>query len=267
MAKTIHFVSGLPRSCSTLLCNLLAQNPKVHSTATSPLHEIGYIARQVFQTEEAKSMDMAVLEKMYVNYVEAGCEAAFNGITDRPIVVDKCRSWVGHLDQLFKVWPDGKVIVPVRDVRGIISSMEKKFREHPCPFNGPEKQNPQNWTTLEKRVHSWLQSPPVGIAIERLHEAAARFRDKLLFVHAEDLTTNPEKTMGIVWEYLGISTDGFKHDFNNVEQYTHENDIGFPYGDHTIRPEVKPLKKDWLEVLGRPISDAIDQKFSWINRL
>jgi len=40
--KTVHFVSGLPRSCSTLLCNLLAQNPRVHATPTSPLHEIGY---------------------------------------------------------------------------------------------------------------------------------------------------------------------------------------------------------------------------------
>ena len=265
MSKKIYFVSGLPRSCSTLLCNLLAQNPRVHATPTSPLHEIGYIARQVFQTEEAKSMDMKVLEEMYVNYVRAGCGHAFDTVTDRPVVADKCRSWIGHLDQLFKVWPDARVLVPVRDIRGVISSMEKKFRSHPCPMNGAEKQNAQNWTTLEKRVHSWLASPPVGIAIERLHEAVSRFKDRLHFVHAEDLTVNPENTMLKVWEYLG--EEPFMHDFSNVEQYTTENDIGFPYGDHVIRKEVKPLKKDWHEVLGRTLSEAINQKFNWINEL
>ena len=112
MSKKLHFVSGLPRACSTLLCNLLAQNPKVHATPTSALHEIGYIARQVFQTEEAKAVDMeTILEPMYLDYVKAGCENAFNNITDRPIVIDKCRSWIGHLDQLFKVWPDFEKLI------------------------------------------------------------------------------------------------------------------------------------------------------------
>lgn len=245
--------------------NLLAQNPRVHSTPTSALHEIGYIARQVFQTEEAKATDMKeVLEPMFLDYVKHGCENAFNSITDRPVVVDKCRSWVGHLDQLFKVWPDAKVIVPVRDVRGILSSMEKKRRQHPEVFNGIEQQNPAQWTTIEKRVNGWLASSPIGIAIERLHEAL-RFKDRIHFVHAEDLASDPQGTMTKVWAYLG--EEPFIHNTQNVEQYTKENDVGFPYGDHVIRPEVKPLIKDWYETLGRNLSDQVDQKFNWINEL
>lgn len=266
MSKKLHFVSGLPRSCSTLLCNLLAQNSRVHATPTSALHEIGYIARQVFETEEAKSTDMKnILEPMYLDYVKYGCENAFNNITTRPIVVDKCRSWIGHLDQLFKIWPNAKVLVPVRDIRGILSSMEKKRRLHPQVFNGIEKQNPQNWTTIEKRVQGWLQHPPIGIAIERLHEACERFKDNLFFVHAEDLTDEPQATMNKIWEYL--EEDPFIHNITNVEQYTHENDIGFPYGDHIIRKDVKPLKKDWHETLGRQLSEQLNQKFNWINNL
>ena len=266
MSKQLHFVSGLPRACSTLLCNLLAQNPRVHATPTSALHEIGYIARQVFQTEEAKAVDMKnVLEPMYLDYVKAGCENAFNSITERPVVVDKCRSWVGHLDQLFKVWPDAKVLVPVRDIRGILSSMEKKRIQHPEVFNGAEQQSPQNWTTIDKRASGWLQSPPIGIAIERLHEAKERFGDRLMFVHAEDLTENPQDVMNKVWEYLGEKP--FTHNTSNVEQYTQEHDVGFPYGDHVIRQEVKPLKKDWHETLGRPLSEQLNQKFNWINNL
>ena len=36
----IFFVSGLPRSCSTLLMNLLGQNPRHHVTPTSGLIEL-----------------------------------------------------------------------------------------------------------------------------------------------------------------------------------------------------------------------------------
>jgi sulfotransferase len=265
MSKQIHFLSGLPRACSTLLANTLAQNPRIHASATSPLHEIGYIARKVFQTEEAKAVGGEHLEKMFFDYVKGGSENAYNSITDRPVVVDKCRSYIGHLDQLFKIWPDAKVLVPVRDVRGILCSLEKKRREHPSPFNGFEEANPANFTTIEKRVQGWLSSPPLGIAIERLHEASTRFGNKLHFVHAEELTSNPKRTMEKVWDYLG--EEQFTHDFSNVEQYTHEVDVGWPYGDHTIRQNIKPLPKEWNDILGRDLSNAINQKFDWINQL
>ena len=71
--------------------------------------------------------------------------------------------------------------------------------------------------------------------------------------------------MRAVWEYL--EEDFTEHDFNNVEQYTHESEVGWPYGDHTIRHIIKPLIADWNTTLGRPLSDAISQKFDWINNL
>jgi len=266
MSKSIVFVSGLPRAGSTLLMNLLAQNPKVHSTATSGLHEIGYIARQFSSTEEFKTIpNPEGGETLFYDYVKGGCENAFNRLTDRPIVADKCRSWVGHLDMLFAVWPDAKVLVPVRDVRGILSSLEKKWRQHPFPFTGVEKQNPQNWTTVEKRAQGWLNMPPLGIAIERLSDAAKRFKDKLHFVHFESLTENPAEAMADVWSYLGI--DAPTHDFDNVDQYTKEHEIGWPYGDHMIRNKVQPVDADWNETLGRQLSEQIRQSFDWIQKL
>jgi sulfotransferase len=266
MSKTIHFVSGLPRSGSTLLMNLLAQNPEVHSTATSGLHEIGYIARQFSATEEFKTIpNPKDGETLFYDYVKGGCENAFNRLTDRPIVADKCRSWVGHLDMLFAIWPNAKVLVPVRDMRGILCSLEKKWRSHPFPFTGVEKQNPQNWTTVEKRAQGWLQMPPLGIAVERLSDAIKRYKDKLHFVHFESLTENPAETMGEVWNYLGLEAPA--HDFNNVEQYTKEHELGWPYGDHEIRRKVEPVEPDWLDILGRQLSDQVAQTFKWIQEL
>ena len=37
MKNGIHFISGLPRSGSTLLSAILRQNPKVHAHITSPV--------------------------------------------------------------------------------------------------------------------------------------------------------------------------------------------------------------------------------------
>lgn len=265
MPKTIHFVSGLPRSGSTLLMNLLAQNPLVHSTATSGLHEIGYIARQFHQTEEFKAISNPKDgETLFYDYVKGGCENAFNRLTDRPIVADKCRSWIGHLDMLFAIWPDAKVIVPVRDMRGILSSFEKKWRQHPFPRTAVEGQ-PQNWTTVEKRAQGWLNMPPLGIAVERLSDAARRHRDKLHFVHFEKLTQSPATTMQDVWRYLGMEQP--THDFDNVEQYTREHEVGWPYGDHEIRNSVASVKPDWDEVLGHQLSAQVAQSFNWINSL
>ena len=264
--KTIHFVSGLPFSCSTLLMNLLSQNPRVHGTQSSMLHEIGYIARQIFQTEEAKCfVNPQDAATQYYDYVRGGCANAFNSLTDRPIVVDKCRSWVGHLDQTFQVWPDAKVLVPVRDIRGVLASMERRRRENPAPMSGIESKYKTAWPTIEGRVQAWLEEPPIGIAIRRVYDAAQRFGDRLLFVHAEDLCKSPKETMSKIWKYLGEEFN--EHDFNNVDQYTKEIEIGWPYGEHNVRREVKPLKPYWNEMLGHKLSETINQKFEWVNKL
>ena len=86
-----------------------------------------------------------------------------------------------------------------------------------------------------------------------------------MFVHAEDLTENPQDVMNKVWDYL--EEDPFTHNTSNVEQYTQEYDVGFPYGDHTIRQEIKPLTKDWHKTLGLELSEQLNQKFNWINNL
>ena len=266
MSKNIHFVSGLPRAGSTLLMNLLAQNHLVHSTATSGLHEIGYIARQFHQTEEFKTIpNPKDGETLFYDYVKGGCENAFNRLTDRPIVADKSRSWVGHLDMLFAIWPDAKVLVPVRDMRGILSSFEKKWQAHPFPITGVEKSNPQNWTTVEKRAQAWLQMPPLGIAVERVSDAVRRHQSKLHFVQFKELTENPSAAMLKIWNYLEM--EPVIHDFENVEQYTSEHELGWPYGDHDTRARVAPVKPDWHDVLGKPLSDEISKSFNWINDL
>ena len=38
--KKLNLIAGMPRSGSTLLCNLLNMNPEFHATATSPVIDV-----------------------------------------------------------------------------------------------------------------------------------------------------------------------------------------------------------------------------------
>jgi len=266
MSKQIHYTSGLPRACSTLLQNLLAQNPLVHATATSGVHEIMYLSKAFFKTDEFRTLPNPLDgERLFGDFMRAGIANSFESLTDRPVVVDKCRSWIGSANLLFKLYPDAKLLIPVRDIRGVLSSMEKKFQAHPEFQLEATQQDTGRIQTIEGRCQFWLDSAPVGIAIQRLHEIVRLHKDKVHFVHAEDLTSDPQGTMSQVWDYLGM--ESFIHNTSNVEQYTTEHELGFPYGDHSVRSEVKPLKPDWHETLGRTLSEQINQKFNWVNTL
>ena len=266
MSKTTHYTSGLPRACSTLLQNLLAQNPLVHATATSGLHEILYISKGFFKTEEFRTFpNPATGEQIFMDFMRAGISSAYDNITDRPVVVDKSRSWIGSATLLFKLFPNAKLLVPVRDIRGVLSSMEKKFQTHPEFQLEMTQQDTGLIQTVEGRVQFWLSGAPVGLAIQRVHELARVHKDKVMFVHAEKLTQSPQATMDAVWSYLGM--DPVQHDVDNVTQYTQEHELGWPYGDHNVKPTVAPLRADWYDTLGKQLSETINQKFNWITNL
>ena len=64
--------------------------------------------------------------------------------------------------------------------------------------------------------------------------------------------------------YDFFEIDRFKHDFNNVEQITKEDDtIHGIFGDHTIRKEVKPPTIDYNLVLGEELSQNIVNNYPW----
>ena len=52
-----------------------------------------------------------------------------------------------------------------------------------------------------------------------------------------------------IYEYLEI--DYFEHDFNNIEQITHEDDRMYRiYGDHTIRNTLDKKPDDFRKIRG-----------------
>lgn len=255
----------MPRAGSTLLQNILAQNPRFHVTPTSGLLELIFGARLNYTNgAEFKAQDAALMKKAFLAFSKAGMEAYCQALTDKPYLVDKSRGWGVHFDLLNMVLgEEPKIICLVRDLRQILASMEKKFRQNPDKYRAIENHANLSGTTTFKRAMIHLQSPPVGLAIDRLIEVHQRgWNKKMLFLRFEDLTAQPAETLQKVYTYLGVPE--FKHNFGKVDQVTQEDDqvFGIP-GLHEIRPKVEPLQSDYLDVLGRDAVRVVQNQYGW----
>jgi sulfotransferase len=99
--------------------------------------------------------------------------------------------------------------------------------------------------------------------MERLYQIVKEgINEKMLFIKFENLTQNPQKEIEKVYNFLELPQ--FKHDFNNVEQITQEDDQVYGmYGDHTIKSKVEPVKKDYNQVLGTQAANWVKNNYKW----
>jgi sulfotransferase len=266
MVEKIFYQSSLPRAGSTLLQNILAQNPDMYATPTSGVLELVFAARGNYtNSPEFKAQDTELMKLGFLNFCHAGMYGFYNGITDRKYVIDKSRGWGIHYDFLNMIQPDPKIICMVRDPRDIFASMEKNFRKSSDKSSPLLDWSKMQGTTTPKRIDMWVQNPPVGMAFERLSEMIRMGIDsKVLFVKFEDLCLYPEREMQRIYTYLNIPF--FKHNFDNIEQVTKEDDEVYGvYGDHNIRTKLEPVTSRAREILGKDVCDWIMNNYKWYN--
>ena len=264
MRKKLFFQSSLPRSGSTLLQNVMGQNPDFYVTPTSGVLELVYAARANYTSSpEFKAQDGELMMNGFRNFCHEGVMGFFDAITEKPYVMDKSRGWGVHYQFLNFFYPEPKVICMVRDPRAIFASMEKNFRKNQHLDSGMVDHSEMKGTTTEKRIDSWVQSPPVGLAFERLYQIVKEGTDqKMLFVKFEDFTKNPNKEMERIYSYLGVTY--FQHDFESVEQITQEDDSVYGiYGDHKIKSKIEFIPSDYNQVLGKSPADWIKNNYKW----
>lgn len=262
--EKIFFQSSLPRAGSTLLQNILAQNPDFYTTPTSGLLELLYRSRNGFsESPEFKAQDEETMKKAFMGYCRGGLEGYFNNITDKKYVVDKSRAWGVNHDFLNMFYEDPKIVCMLRDPRDIFTSMEKNYRKNPHINSGVVNNAELKGTTVEKRIDHWVANMPVGLSLDWLRDIVSQgIHKKMLFIKFEDLTKNPQVELNKVYDFFGV--ERYQHDFNNIEQITQEDDrIHGIFGDHKIRQEVKPLKSQAKEILGTPACNWIKNNYSW----
>lgn len=231
--RTIHFISGLPRSGSTLLSGILTQNPSFHAAMSSPVASLingaleqmgaGSEFYSFFDEAKRKTIARAIIEAYYED-------------NDKEVIFDTNRVWTARLHQLVELYDDFKVVCLVRNPAWVMDSFEKIYRKN--PFDYSKMFSAGNRVTVYSRCESLLNGT-VGVALTALKEAFyGEYSEKLLLVDYDLLTKYPEKTLRLLYDFVGIPY--FDHDFDNVEYDNNEFDYTLGVrGLHTVAKKVE----------------------------
>lgn len=213
MQNGIHFISGLPRSGSTLLAALLRQNPRFSAGMTSPVASLfNAMLRETSQRNEAA---VFIDDELRQRLLRAVFEAYYADIHPHKVVLDTNRQWITKLPALTRLFPLGKVVCCVRNPAWVVDSIEQLVRRNAFELSGIFSYDPGG--TVYSRVEG-LAGPTgmVGFALNALREAVyGEHGDRLLLVRYESLVANPLGTLAAIYDFVGEPL--FGHDPGHIE--------------------------------------------------
>ena len=242
MKNGIHFISGLPRSGSTLLAALLRQNPRVHAAMTSPVGSlVGALMRQMSQENESA---VFIDDAQRARILKACVEAFYGEMHGKQTVFDTNRMWTTKLATLAKLWPKAKVVCCVRNPAWVLDSVERLTRNNALEPSGIFKFDTGG--TVYSRAEGLMSGTGmIGYALNALREAVFdERRERLLLVRFESLTADPLGTLGAIYDFVG--EPGFDHDPKNIEQDYDALEFDARLGTvglHTVGAKVRPVSR------------------------
>ena len=260
--KTFHFLSGLPRSGSTLLSALLNQNPEVHASTNSPLLDTIHYTEEylLYNSEQYKAHPKPeaahkVLSSIAPNY--------YFDIPE-PIIIDKSRGWVNQVEHIQDyITKTPKIICPVRDILDIMVSFL-------CLI---EKSGPDNFIDNALRTHNievninnrcdYLMGSQgiIGMSFNALSEAHRKGWNKyVIMVEYDHLMQNPQREMNRIYDFLEMPR--YNHNFDMVNSKFEEKDTVYGLKDmHTVRTKVQKIYRDKTKYL----TDYILNKYNGLE--
>src|SRR5436305_15146281 len=108
MNNGIHFISGLPRSGSTLLSAILRQNPDIHAGMSSPIGAL--CQRMIFGMGPQSEFSSLITDSQRRNILHGLFNSYYQDIHPQKLVVDTSRLWCSKLPTIANLFPDSRVI-------------------------------------------------------------------------------------------------------------------------------------------------------------
>lgn len=238
--KQYYFISGLPRSGSTLLSSILRQNPSFHAGITGPL--LSHF-RSVIET--ANGGQKSEFDEERTKRIARATIDAFYADNPKPVIFDTNRLWTNLLPSLKDLYPYTKVICCVRDINWVIDSFERLHQKNPYAISTvyPASVDLNVYT----RSHSLMSDGGIiKLPYDSLKSAmTGMYRDMIMFVEYELLCKNPEGTMRTLYDFIGQPY--YQHDFNNVQISFDEYDKELNMkGLHTTRSKVEWIPRQFI---------------------
>jgi sulfotransferase len=260
-------VAGLPRSGSTLMCQLLAEHPEVYSTGhSSPL------ANTLKRIRSGLSEDVFMLSQLDVDFelghqrIRLAMQGFISGWfaeTDKPVVVDKNRGWLADLALLSHLIPDFKMVVCVRALDQILGSIEARHQQTPL-LDFPD--GLANMTPFERAEKLFAAKGVVGRTIrliQDLQDVSAQLQQQLYYVLYEDLMARPVEVMAELYRWIGVSDHQIDPHNLNVRPHETDSHYRFKY-PHATRSSLAPAR---THLVSPRIMHELKKQFHWFYHL
>jgi len=211
--KQYYFISGLPRSGSTLISVILRQNPDFYADIPSQIEAFTGKSIDIITGSES---NFTVTEEQRKNLLYGIFDGYYQHI-EKPVIFDNSRSWTKKTSLLRALFPYTKILCPVRDIVSILNSFETISSKNPFYTNTLSEHNKNVFERCDgimDRNKGIVAKPWIS-----LQEGYALNPEMIHFIEYEDLCREPEKTMRGVYEFL--EKPYYSHDFENLE-YSNE---------------------------------------------
>ncbi len=201
-------VAGLPRSGSTLLCQLLAEHPQIYCEGhSSPLCNSLLATRRIISDDQFFLSQLDIeFDQTYGHLKSAmqGFLKGWYGTTGKPTLVDKNRAWLHCIEFLLQLEPEARLLVPIRELGQIYGSVEAQhqktimvdFIDHLADFDRFGRAD--QLFAKDKSVGAPLSS------VQAVQDLPQWIKERLYFIKFEDLVSKPVDVMSAVYAWLGL---------------------------------------------------------------
>lgn len=233
----LNFISGLPRSGTTLLSAILRQNAHIHAGITTALASMILFNLNLMSPKNEFFYDFDAKRR---KAVLEGLAKSFYADINYEYVFDTNRMWAGAQAIIREVFPESKIIVCVRAIEEIVGSFQSIYERNPLEPSGIY--NYESKLNIFQRTNI-LMGPegPIGMALGNLRDLCNNnfSQSNVLMVRYDSLVGEPDNTLSIIYDFIGIAH--FKHNFSQVNFSTdiYDRRIGVP-GLHSISGGVRP---------------------------
>jgi sulfotransferase len=256
----IHFLSGLPRSGSTLLAALLRQNPRFHANMSGPV--AGMVLALLGEMSNRNEFSLFISDNQRRRLLRGVFENYYSDDLQAGVVFDNSRVWCSKLPLVQQLFPGAKVIACVRHVSWIIDSIERVVRDN--ALQPSSIFNYQTAGTVYSRTEGVGNAEGmVGYAYNSLKEAFfGEHAQQLMLLQYETLVRDPATAMAAVYAFIGEPL--FQHDFDNVIFDAGEFDVraGTP-GLHKVHRKVASSER--ATILPPDVFRRFENDAFWTN--
>jgi hypothetical protein len=252
--KKIYFLSGLPRSGSTVLAAILSQHPDLHASSTSGLLDmlVGTLRAWADSLNTKAQKDQQAAEEEIQRVLKNICNTKYEEV-DKPVILDKARGWADdtNMRTMAKVLGHKpKIIATVRKVEDCAASFVRIAK-------------PKN---LDKFLVEDELITHLKESYQTLEKGYSFAPECFLIVDYDDLMNDPQKELNRIHEFLELPP--FEYNLNDIDGTNlqeKDEEVWLVPGLHDVQPKLGyQHKEDSKDVLKHRYWEFVQPRF-WLG--